>query len=79
MPLHPQKIKFKILRNEKVAGTKESEEGRKGRRKEKKDQIYFKIDIYIFLNTSYIDQFLNNKNYPKLTQEQIENLNRSII
>ena len=47
MPLNPQKIKFKILRNKKVAGTKESEEGRKGRRKEKKTRYILKL-IYIY-------------------------------
>lgn len=35
--------------------------------------------LYIFLNAYKIDLFLNNKNYPKLTQEEIENLKRPRI
>lgn len=52
MHLHPQKIKFKILRNEKGAITKESKGGTEGRRKEKKTIYISKLIFIYILNAS---------------------------
>lgn len=75
-PAKKIKNKFKVLRNEKMAINYRIRRD-KGKEAER-NTLYILNFIFIF-NAYKINRLLNNKNYPKLTQEEIEKLTRSII